>query len=117
MSRAILATAEDTSDFGKLPESVQALHHWAMSLKPKLPTVDAVRECLPQLAGADSLGRTPLGVASTANDHPNYKRLRRQLLSLSAQFLADRSFHSVGIDQPEVVVAAIRWAFEAIQEP
>jgi hypothetical protein len=91
-----------------------------MSLRPKLPTVDTAEDCLAKLSGADTLGRMPLAIVSTANDHPNYKRLQKQLLSLSTrsrQFLTDGSFHSVEIDQPEVVVAAIRWIFEALQEP
>jgi pimeloyl-ACP methyl ester carboxylesterase len=112
-------TAEETSDFRELPQRVQELHHWAMSLNPKLPTVETAEDCLAQIGG-DSLGRRPLAVVSTANDHPNYKKLQQQLLALSArsrQFLADRSFHSVEIDQPDVVVAAIQWVFEAVREP
>jgi hypothetical protein len=57
---------------------------------------------------------------STANDHPNYKKLQEQLLALSMRsrhFFADQSFHSVEIDQPDVVVAAIQWVFEAVREP
>jgi hypothetical protein len=49
-------------------------------------------------------------VVSTHNDHPNYKKLQIELLSLSnrtKQLVAERSFHSVEIDQPEVVVEAI----------
>jgi pimeloyl-ACP methyl ester carboxylesterase len=113
-------TVEETSDFRKLPESVQQLHRWAMSLNPKLPTVETAEDCLAGLAAGDSLRRTPLAVVNTANGHPNYTKLQKQLLSLSTrsrQFLADRSFHSVEIDQPEVVVAAIRWVLEAIREP
>lgn len=113
-------TVEETSDLRRLPKNIQELHRWAMSLKPKLPTVEAAEDCLTKLAGADTLGHMPLAVVSTTNDHPNYVKLQRQLLSLSTrsrQFLADRSFHSVEIDQPEVVIAAIRWVFEALQEP
>ena len=112
-------TVEESSDFRKLPQRVQALHRWAMSLNPKLPTVETAEDCLGQLAGGDSLGRKPLAVVSTANDHPNYKKLQEQLLALSTrsrQFLADQSFHSVEIDQPEVVVAATRWVLEAERE-
>lgn len=58
-----------------------------------------------------TLGSVPLVVVSTGNDLPNYKKLQTELLSLSTrskQLFADRSFHSVEIDQPEVVVDAIR---------
>lgn len=111
-------TVEESSDFRKLPGSVQALHRWAMSLNPKLPNIETAEDCLGQLASGDSLGRKPLAVVSTANDHPNYKKLQEQLLALSTrsrQFLADRSFHSVEIDQPDVVLAAVRWVGEAIR--
>jgi pimeloyl-ACP methyl ester carboxylesterase len=107
----IILTVEDTSDFGKLPEPIQKLHRWAESLKPALPTVETAEDCLQQLKGtAHPLGDTPLVVVSTGNELPNYKRLQTELLSLSTrsqQLMADRSFHSVEIDQPEVVVHAI----------
>jgi len=113
-------TVAETSDFHRLPTNIQELRRWAMSLKPKLPTFETAEDCLAKLSGADTLGRRPLAIVSTANDHPNYKRLQKQLLSLSTrsrQFLADGSFHSLEIDQPEVVVAAIRWVLEALQQP
>ena len=110
----IILTVEDTSDFSKLPESIQNLHRWAESLKPALPTVETAEDCLSQLKTTDQnphpLGGTPLAVISTGNDLPNYKKLQTELLSLSnrsKQFMADRSFHSVEIDQPEVVIEAI----------
>ena len=58
-----------------------------------------------------TLGSTPLVMVSTGDDLPNYKKLQAQLSSLSTgsqQLSADKSFHSVDIDQPQVVVEAIR---------
>ncbi len=111
----IVLTVEDTSNFSKLPERDQQLHRWADSLKPALPTVETAEDCLSQLARTEQpshpLGGAPLVVVSTGNDLPNYKKLQTQLLSLSTRskhLIADRSFHSVEIDQPEVVVDAIR---------
>jgi pimeloyl-ACP methyl ester carboxylesterase len=111
----IILTVEDSSDFSKLPERDQKLHRWAASLNPALPTVQTAEECLSQLSriaqGLHPLGTAPLVVVSTANELPNYKKLQTELLSLSTRsrhLLADRSFHSVEIDQPEVVVDAIR---------
>ncbi len=119
----IVLTVEDTSNFSKLPESVQKLHRWADSLKPALPTVETAEDCLAQLKGASQaanpLGNTPLVVVSTGNDLPNYKKLQTELLALSnrsRQFLAESSFHSVEIDQPEVVVEAIRQVVDMVRE-
>jgi hypothetical protein len=58
-------------------------------------------------------------VVSTHNDHPNYKKLQIELLSLSnrtKQLVAERSFHSVEIDQPEVVVRAIRQPLDMVRQ-
>lgn len=111
----ISLTVEDTSNFNKLPKRDQELHRWAESLNPALPTVETAQDCLSQLERTEraphTLGNAPLVVVSTGNDLPNYKKLQIELLSLSSrsqQLIADRSFHSVEIDQPEVVVDAIR---------
>ena len=119
----IILTVEDTSDFTKLPESIQKLHRWAESLKPALPTVETAEDCLAQLNGtrraAQPLGNMPLAVISTGNDLPNYKKLQTELLALSSrsrQFMAKNSFHSVEIDQPEVVVDAIRQVVDLVRE-
>jgi pimeloyl-ACP methyl ester carboxylesterase len=117
----IILTVEDTSDFRKLPEPIQKLHRWAESLKPVLPTVETAEDCLSQLERTAKiphpLGNTPLVVVSTGNNLPNYKKLQAELLSLSnrsQQLRADSSFHSVEIDQPEVVVDAIRQVIEMV---
>jgi len=119
----IILTVEDTSDFRKLPESIQKLHRWAESLKPALPTVETAEDCLARLKGTGQaphpLGNTPLVVVSTGNDLPNYKKLQTELLSLSnrsQQVMAESSFHSVEIDQPGVVVNAIRRVVDMARE-
>ncbi len=119
----IILTVEDTSNFRKLPESIQKLHRWAESLRPVLPTVETADDCLAQLKGTDRvphpLGNTPLVVVSTGNDLPNYKKLQTELLVLSnrsRQLMAESSFHSVEIDQPEVVVDAIRQVLDMLPE-
>jgi pimeloyl-ACP methyl ester carboxylesterase len=115
----IAVTAEDISNFKQLPEPIRQLHRWAMSLNPKLPTWDDVDDCLAQLKSATSLGDRPLVVVSTNNQARGYSRLQSELLALShnsTQLFADRSFHSVEIDQPEVVVAAIKRVVESVRK-
>ncbi len=112
----ITFTIEDSSDFKNLPERVQTLHHWAESLHPVLPTVDTVKDCQSHLKESSPMVNKPVAVVSTGNSLPNYHKLQAQLLSLSTrskQFMAVRSFHSVEIDQPEVVVQAVRYAIGA----
>ncbi len=118
----IVLTVEETSDFDKLPQRAKELHRWAVSLRPALPTVETAQDCLSHLKESDPalnpLRSVPLAVVSTANDQPNYKKLQSELLALSQrsqQFMADRSFHSVEIDQPEVVVDAISHVVEMVR--
>ena len=115
----IVLTVEDTSNFSKLPERSQTLHRWAESLQPKKATIETAEECLAMLKPSDQarlpLGGKPLVVVSTGNDLPDYKKLQSELLSLSSrssQLIANQSFHSVEIDQPEIVVEAIRRVVE-----
>jgi pimeloyl-ACP methyl ester carboxylesterase len=113
----IALTVEDISNFKQLPERAQELHRWAMSLKPKLPDWDDAEDCLKQLKGAPALGRKPLVVVRTDNQARGYDRSQNELLALStqsSQLYANRSFHAVEIDRPEVVVAAIRRVVDAI---
>jgi pimeloyl-ACP methyl ester carboxylesterase len=110
-------TVEDISHFERLPQRAQELHRWAMSLHPKLPQWEDAEDCLAQLRNAPSLGDLPLVVVSTGNDARGYARLQSQLLALSrrsSQMIAERSFHAVEIDQPEVVIAAIRQVLRMI---
>ncbi len=115
-------TVEETSNFANLPPRIQELHLWADSLKPALATADTAEDCLARLRAKDPavypLGDLPLAVVSTLNDLPDYKRLQTGLLALSRnsrQWIADRSFHSVEIDQPEVAVTAMRAIVDAIR--
>jgi pimeloyl-ACP methyl ester carboxylesterase len=107
----IYVETEDSSQFANLPPRARELHLWAMSLHPRRPTAEDVEDCLAQLKSAPSLGDMPLVVVSTGNETPGYAQLQRELLALSrrsSQMKAERSFHSVEIDQPGVVIAAIR---------
>jgi len=103
----IVLTMEDVSNFGKLPARARELHRWADSLHPAMPSVEDVRACRPH----DGLRDKPLVVVSTLNDDPNYLQLQKELLALSKrsrQLIAKKSFHAVQIDEPEVIVEAIR---------
>ena len=121
-SSPITLTTEQMSNFSNLPERMQELHRWAMSLHPKLQTWDTVEDCLAQLrvaaAGPFPLGDKPLVVVSTGNQSPGYDRLQASLLALSrhsTQMKAEKSFHSVEIDQPDVVAAAMRRVVEDVR--
>jgi pimeloyl-ACP methyl ester carboxylesterase len=113
----IVFTVEETSSFQNLPKRSQDLHHWAMSLHPVLPSLEMAENCVAEV-GKASLGNLLLAVVSTGNEAPNYPKLQAQLLALSRnseQFIAAKSFHSVEIDQPDVVVRAIRHVVDAIR--
>jgi len=111
-------TVEDASHFENLPPRARQLHRWAMSLHPKMPAWTDAEDCLAQLKNAPSLGDLPLVVVSTGNETPGYAELQRELLALSrrsSQMVAERSFHAVEIDQPDVVIAAIRSVIGALR--
>jgi pimeloyl-ACP methyl ester carboxylesterase len=119
----IVVTVEQASEFGRLPKRIQKLHQWAASLDPKLPSWDAAEDCLAQLKadapGPYPLGNMPLVVVSTGNQARGYDRLQNELLALShhsIHMMAELSFHSVEIDQPEVVIAAIRQVVESLRK-
>ena len=114
----IAFTVEDASDFKKLPVKMQELHRWAEVREPRVDHSIASDDCAVQLSGRGSLGALPLAVVSTGNEAPGYVELQRELLALSTrskQFRAERSFHSVEIDQPEVVIEAIRWVVDRVR--
>jgi pimeloyl-ACP methyl ester carboxylesterase len=120
----IVVTVEQASEFNRLPIRIQKLHRWAVSLNPKLPTWDAAEDCLAQLKadapGPYPLGNMPLVVVSTGNQARGYLRLQNELLALShhsIHMMAELSSHSVEIDQPEVVIAAIRQVVESLRKP
>lgn len=115
-------TVEESSDFGKLSKRIQEMHRWAVSSQPALPTAETAKDCVARLKTTDPnahpLGSTPLVVIRTGNDAPGYDKLQQKLLALSLnsrQLLAERSFHSVEIDQPEVVIQGIRQVVEAVR--
>ena len=108
---------EDISDFKKLPARMQALHRWAAAREPQVDHSIASDDCAVQLENT-SLGALPLVVVSTGNEAPGYKELQQQLLELSSrsqQLKAERSFHAVEIDQPEVVIEAIKRAVASVR--
>ncbi len=118
----IVFSTEDTSNFRKLPKHVQELQRWAESRKPVLATAETAKDCVSQLertnANPHPLGRIPLVVVSTGNTYAGYEDLQHKLLSLSLsskQLMAEKSFHSVEIDEPEIVISAIRKAVQAVQ--
>lgn len=105
----ITFTVEESSHFENLPARSQELLRWATSPRPAPLTVDTAGECLAQLK-IGPMGNIPLAVVSTANDNPKYANLQNELLELSPhtrQFIADKSFHSIEIDQPDVAVRAV----------
>ena len=116
----IVFSVEEVSNFNNLPARSRQLHRWAMSLHPALPSYELAEQCSTEVDAAekrpDPLGNLPLVVVSTANDSPNYPKLQAKLLRLShnsKQLIAEHSFHAVEIDQPDVVVTAIRQVVDA----
>jgi hypothetical protein len=112
-------TIEDDPNFSKLPKRSQELHRWAMSLHPMTPTMETAEECLAAVAKSKgSLGDRPLAVISTVPHPPSYDKLQAELLALSSnskQFVAEKSFHAVTIDQPEIIVSAIHAVIDALR--
>lgn len=111
-------TTEDTSNFNNLPPRIRALHRWAASHHPYPPAAPLAEGCVAAV-GSATLGNMPLRVVSTLNDAPNYSKLQAELLALSTnsrQLIADESFHSVEIDQPDAVVSAIRQVVQEVRQ-
>lgn len=114
----VIVGVEDEPGYDKLPQSIRDLHQWADAISPGRPTAEMAESCIAEV-GRTTLGDLPLAVVSTANDSRGYAELQTQLLGLSRnsrQFVAARSFHSVEISQPDVVVDAIRQVVEAIRK-
>jgi pimeloyl-ACP methyl ester carboxylesterase len=113
---------EDDRNFKNLPKVDQQLHAWAMSANPVRPTPQMAAECFDAVSAANAnrpqpLGNTPLIVVSTLNDSPKYDELQRILLSQSAKsihMVAANSTHMVIVDEPGVVIEAIRQAQQMI---
>lgn len=109
----------DDWNFKKLPQRNQELHRWAMSLPLIRPTPEMAAECNSEIGNA-TLAAMPLEVISTRNSSPNYDRLQQRLLALSSnskQIVAENSSHMVIVDQPEVVIDAIRDVVETARHP
>jgi pimeloyl-ACP methyl ester carboxylesterase len=118
----IILSTEETSDFSKLPDRAQQLQHWAESRKPAPATAETAKDCVSELASTKEtmhpLGHMPLVVISTGNTSAGYGELQNHLMRLStnsSQLMAERSFHSVEIDQPEVVIRAIAQVVQAVK--
>jgi pimeloyl-ACP methyl ester carboxylesterase len=114
---------EDDRNFKNLPRRNQELHAGAMSANPVRPTPQMAAECFDAISTATAdrprpLGDTPLIVIGTLNDSPKYDELQRILLSQSARsihMVAGNSTHMVIVDEPEVVIEAIRQAADAVR--
>ncbi len=109
---------EDEPGFDKLPQDIQDLERWAEPISPGRATAKQAEACFEQV-GEAMLGDLPLAVVSTADDTRGYAELQAQLLALSSHsrhFIAPRSFHSIEISQPEVVIEAIRSVVEAARK-
>ncbi len=117
----IVMGIEDDRNFKNLPRVNQQLHAWAMSANPVRPTPQMAAECFDAVSAANAnrpqpLGNMPLIVVSTLNDSPKYDELQRTLLSQSAKsihMIAANSTHMVIVDEPDVVIEAIRQAIDA----
>ncbi len=115
---------EDDQNFKKLPRMDQDLDLWAMSAHPVRPTSAAAAECFASIDKATQkdqypLRDMPLVVISTTYDSPNYRKLQSSLLSLSRdsrQMVAENSSHMVIIDNPGVIVSAIRQVVNAVRD-
>ena len=115
-------TAEDDPGFTQLPDRIKALHRWAAARKPVMPTIANAQGCLDAVNAATEgkpqpLRELPLVVVSTGNETPNYAALQKDLLALSGnsrQMMALRSFHAIGMSEPDVATAAIRAVVDAV---
>ena len=118
----IVLDIEDDRNFSKLPERDQALHRWAISISPGKPTPEMLAKCFAEVGQIERtsnfpLGNRPLAVISTAYDSPRYSELQQKLLKLShnsRQFIAENSTHMVIIDQPEMIVQAVKDVVTAV---
>ena len=114
----IAFAAEDEPGYDKLPKNIKDLHRWAEPISPGRPTAEPAEACSRAVENA-RLGDLPLAVVSTDNDSRGYADLQKRVLALSSnsrQFIADQSFHSVEVSQPEIVVEAIRHVVETTRK-
>jgi hypothetical protein len=118
----VIISHEDEPGFGNLSKQAQELDRWANSLNPDLPTEETAKQCLSAAEAMqtrpDPLEEMPLVVISTSNDAAGYAELQSHLLALSRnsrQLMATKSFHSVEISQPDVVIEGIRRVIIAVR--
>lgn len=117
----IVLDMEDDRNFARLPERDQRLHRWALAHSLR-PTPEMAAVCFDEVERAEKkipfpLGSKPVVVVSTTYDSERYRKLQEQLLNLSSnhrQLVAENSTHMVIIDEPEVVVEAIRKVIMAL---
>jgi pimeloyl-ACP methyl ester carboxylesterase len=110
---------EDDPAFSKLPAKNRELHLWAAPAVAALQTDAIVTECFQNSdALRGTLGTKPLAVVSTTLPSPVYRELQAKLLALSKNsrhIVAENSGHGVIVDEPEVVVRAIRMVVDAVR--
>jgi pimeloyl-ACP methyl ester carboxylesterase len=119
----VIFSHADEPGFRNLPKQAQELDQWANSISPDLPAEGTAEQCLSAAEAAVQgrpypLREIPLAVISTGNDAAGYSELQRHLLALSRnsrQLMAMKSFHSVEISQPDVVVDGIRRVITAVR--
>jgi len=119
----VIVSSEDEPGFDRLPQEARALHRWARSMNPDLPTGETTKRCVAMAEAASDgrpypLGSMPLMVIRTENDAAGYAELERHLLSLSRdsrEMVAKGSFHSIEISRPDVAIEGIREVIDAVR--
>jgi len=114
---------EDDPAFARLPRKNRELHLWAAPGAAALQTNEIVTECLKQgdellRSRPAALGELPLVVVSNPLRVPIYTDLQSDLLKLSSNsrhIIAGKSGHGVIVDEPEVVIRAIRLVVGAVR--
>jgi pimeloyl-ACP methyl ester carboxylesterase len=113
----------DNVNFNRLPLRDREFHAWALAQHPVRPGEGMVEDCFSRIrratrGGAYPLGNIPLTVISTPNQTPGYAELQSRLLALShqsRQAIAWNSSHMVPIDEPDVILKAIRSTVEIVR--
>jgi len=134
-----LGTIEDDPNVSKMAVRDRELHRWWTSQARDQPstqdTVDMLMDCIEQADGVMKEGIYPLGnkpiadvTAGLAPPLPppvaedwrhKYAELQTKLMSLSTnskQLVAENSGHFIIIDEPEVVIDAIRQVVRSVRE-
>lgn len=113
----------DDQNFGKLPDRDQQLHRWALSIGSFRPSAEMAKACFSEVGKEEKtpypLGDKSVAVISTLYDSPKYRELQSTLLKLShhsLQYMAENSTHMVIIDQPEIVIDAIKNTVDTLRK-